>query len=311
MEKKLFFSYLYLIIAIFLWATIEIAIKSIQDNTSPILINFLRFLIGGLSLLIYSILSRKIQTLKNLIKTFPKSYLIASFFGLTVGMTLFAYGTSMTESFLAAAIISSNPLLISTYMILFRGEKRSFNKILGIILGFFGMIMIITEFKFKDFMQTENLVGNILVLVGTALWCIDLIIGKTLLEKTKKNEENCKVTSLDFNIVTFLASSILMTPFLFLPGEFSTLINQTWNTWLILLYLGILATGVSYLLFFKGIGKMEASKGINIVYLKPIFATTLSFIIFSTNPSLFFYIGCGIEIFALIVISYEKSEEKS
>ena len=311
MAKKIFFSYLYLIIAIFLWATIEIAIKSIQDNTTPILINFLRFLIGGISLLIYNILTRKTQSLKNLIKTFPKSYLIASFFGLTVGMTLFAYGTSMTESFLAAAIISSNPLMISTYMILFKGEKRSLNKIFGIILGFFGMIMIITEFKFKDFMQLENLLGNILVFIGTALWCIDLIIGKTLLEKVKENEEIGEVTSLDFNIVTFLASSIFMTPFLFLPGEFSTLLNQTWDTWLILLYLGILATGISYFLFFKGISKMEASKGINIVYLKPIFATILSFIIFSTRPSLFFYFGCGIEIFALIIISYEKTDEKS
>jgi len=300
--KKLFLSYLYLIIAIFLWATI---------NTTPILINFLRFFIGGISLLVYKILTGKTQTLKFLIETFPKSYLIASFFGLTIGMTLFAYGTSMTEPFLAAAIISSNPLLISTYMILFKGEKRSFKKIFGIILGFIGMIMIITNFQFKDFLQMENLLGNILVLVGTALWCIDLIIGKILLEKTKENEENTKVTSLDFNIVTFLASSILMTPFLFLPGEFSTLLNQTLDTWLIMLYLGILATGVSYFLFFKGISKMEASKGINLVYLKPIFATILSFIIFSTNPSLFFYIGCGIEILALIIVSYEKNDEKS
>lgn len=279
----------------------------IQDNTTPILINFLRFFIGGISLLFYNILTRNTQTLKNLIKTFPKSYLIASFFGLTIGMTLFAYGTSMTEPFLAAAIISSNPLLISTYMILFKGEKRSFKKIFGIILGFIGMIMIITDFKFKDFLQTEYMIGNILVFIGTALWCVDLIIGKTLLEKTKENEDNFKVTSLDFNIVTFLASSLFMIPLLTLPGEFTILINQNLRTWLILLYLGILATGVSYLLFFKGISKMEASKGINLVYLKPIFATTLSFVIFKTNPSLFFYIGCTIEVLALIIISYEKS----
>ena len=307
MDKKLFFSYLYLIIAIFLWATIEIAMSSIQDDTTPILINFLRFFIGGISLLFYNILTRNTQTLKNLIKTFPKSYLIASFFGLTIGMTLFAYGTSMTEPFLAAAIISSNPLLISTYMILFKGEKRSFKKIFGIILGFIGMIMIITDFKFKDFLQTEYMIGNILVFIGTALWCVDLIIGKTLLEKTKENEDNFKVTSLDFNIVTFLASSLFMIPLLTLPGEFTILIDHNLRTWLILLYLGIFATGVSYLLFFKGISKMEASKGINLVYLKPIFATTLSFIIFKTNPSLFFYIGCTIEVLALIIISYEKS----
>lgn len=285
--------------------------KSIQDNTSPILINFLRFFIGGISLLVYRISTRKSQSLIYLIKTFPKSYIIASFFGLTLGMTLFAYGTSMTESYLAAAIISSNPLMISTYMILFKGEKRSLNKIFGIILGFFGMIMIITEFKFKDFLQMENLLGNILVFIGTALWCIDLVIGKILLEKAKENEEIAKVTSLDFNIVTFLTSSIFMIPFLFFPGEFSTLLNHTWDTWLILLYLGIFATGISYFLFFKGISKMEASKGINIVYLKPIFATILSFIIFDTNPSIFFYIGCAIEILALIIISYEKIDGKS
>ena len=152
MAKKLFFSYLYLFIAIFLWGTIEIAIKLIQDNTMPILINFLRFFIGGISLLIYKILTRKTQTLKYLIKTFPKSCLIASFFDLTICMALVAYETSITEPFLAATIISSNPLLISTYMILFKGEGHSLKKIFGIILGFIGMIMIITDFKFKDFL---------------------------------------------------------------------------------------------------------------------------------------------------------------
>ncbi|MHA1765191.1 MAG: DMT family transporter [Promethearchaeota archaeon] len=307
MNKKAILPNLYLIIAVFLWATIEIAIKSIQNNTSPILINFLRFSIGGFSLLIYSIMSKKTQSLKFLFKSFPKSYLIAAFFGLTIGMTLFAYGTSMTESFLAATIISSNPLLISTYMIIFRGEKRSLNKLFGIILGFIGMILIITEFKFKDFLQTENLMGNILVFIGTALWCIDLIIGKILLEETKENDDNQRVSSLDFNILTFLTSSIFMIPFLALPGELNTLMNQTWKTWSIILYLGIFGTGISYFFFFKGIRKMEASKGINLVYLKPIFATTLSFVIFKTNPSLFFYIGCAIEILALIIISYEKT----
>lgn len=275
----------------------------IKDDTSGIIINFFRFFIGGITLFVYSFSIHKTRSLKTFFVRYPKYYLPAAFFGLTLGMLLFSIGTLKTEAFMAATIISSNPIIISFFMIVFQGEKRNPGKIGGIILGFVGIVIIITELQFAAFLDSEYLVGNMLVFLGTILWSLDLIIGKILFNKSKTNPEEFQASSLDFNTVTFFITTLFMIPFLFLPGEWTILTSQSLSTWGALLYLGIFPTGVSYLLFFKGIQRMEVSRGANLFYLKPIFAVILAALILQGQPSIFFFLGLGVEIIALFLIS--------
>ncbi|MHA1674185.1 MAG: DMT family transporter, partial [Promethearchaeota archaeon] len=259
----------YLISGVFLFATIEIAMKWIQDGTTSFLINAIRFLIGGTSLLLYAVWKRRLPSLTHFIRYYPKYYLHAASIGLVGGMLLFTYGTSLTDASLAAAIISSNPIMISTYMILFQGEKRTPTKIIGNILGFIGVVIIITELDFSEFANGGNLIGNLLVFLGTILWVVNLIIGKIVMKKSRiiaqesaskvqteasTNPLKYAITSLDYNVVTFMVASFLMMPFLFTTNQFSVLLAQTFETWMVLLYLGIITTGIAYLLFFKGLG---------------------------------------------------------
>ena len=296
-------SYGYIIIAVFLWATIEIVMQIIKDDTSAIIINFFRFSIGGVTLLGYSLSIHNVGSLKTFLIRFPKYYLPAAFFGLTFGMLLFSIGTLKTEAFMAATIISSNPIIISFFMILFQGEKRNPGKIGGILLGFLGILIIITEFQFAAFLDSEYFVGNLLVFLGTVLWSLDLIIGKVLFNKSKTHPEAFQASSLDFNTTTFLITALLMVPFLFLPGEWTRLASQSLTTWGALIYLGIFPTGLAYLFFFKGIHQMEVSRGANLFYLKPIFVVILSALILQAQPSIFFFLGLGVEIIALFLIS--------
>ncbi|MHA1519107.1 MAG: DMT family transporter [Promethearchaeota archaeon] len=311
----------YLIGAVFLFATIEIGIKSIQGETTSLLTNFFRFFIGGISLLLYAIWKRRIPSLIHFIRKYPKYYLPAALIGLVGGMLLFTYGTSLTDASLSAAIISSNPIMISTYMILFQGEKRTTTKIIGNFLGFFGVVLIITELDFSEFASGGNLLGNLIVFLGTILWVVNLIIGKIVMKKSRvlaqetvykaENGESTNlpqhtVSSLDYNIVTFMVASLFMVPFLFTADHFSVIFSHTFETWMILLYLGVITTGFAYLLFFKGLETMEASKSSNMFYLKPIFSVILAFLFLNEIPGIFFYIGGGIEIIALLLISHEK-----
>lgn len=327
MNKKKIGAYLSLLGAVFLFASIEISMKLIQGNTSPLLMNFFRFAIGGITLGIYAILSKKTQSIQKLIHSYPKYYIPASLIGLFGGMFLFTYGTTLTTAPLSAVIISSNPLMISTYMILFQGEKRTTSKIAGIILGFIGMVIIITEFNFSQFLNSDLLLGNVLVLLGTLLWVVDLIIGKILMKKSREDpaisdvqptsdlqstsevqsptevQKQTPISSLDYNVVTFLVASLAMLPFLFTLDQLEIILHHSWETWAGLLYLGIFTTGFGYLLFFKGLEGLEASQGSNIFYFKPIFTIGLSFILFSSLPAFSFYIGFAIEIIAIILIS--------
>ena len=80
----------------------------------------------------------------------------------------------------------------------------------------------------------------------------------------------------------------------------------TLETWIILLYLGLITMGIGYISFYKGLAMMDASKGIMAFYFKPIIATFLSIIILHEiiHPSL--YIGIVIELIAIFLVSNEK-----
>jgi len=160
MEKNSKLGYGYIIFGIFTWSTIEITIKLIQSESSPITLNFFRFSVGGLVLLLYSLASKRTKSLIPIIRQYPKYYLPASVLGLVLGMLLFAVGTTKTDASLAATIFSSNPIIISLVMILFRNEKKNLKKVIGIILGFLGVLVIITEFRFEILLNSENILGN-------------------------------------------------------------------------------------------------------------------------------------------------------
>ena len=178
------------------------------------------------------------------------------------------------------------------------------------LLGFFGVLMIITEFNFAGFLDADNLVGNLLVFLGMALWCIDVVVGKILLSKAAQNPDKPQFDSNDFNAVTFTLAGILMIPFLWMPGEWDILIHYSFEATAGVLYLGIVTGGIGYLFFFKGIKLMEASKGINVFYFKPIFATILAFILLGEVPSNFLYLGILIEIVSMLLISKPANKSK-
>ena len=57
--------------------------------------------------------------------------------------------------------------------------------------------------------------------------------------------------------------------------EWKNISHYTPTSWLGVLYLGIITGGLGYVLFFKGLKYMEASRGINAFYFKPVIATLL------------------------------------
>lgn len=307
MGKNSVHGFIYLFIGIFFWATIELTIKIIQPNSSPITINFFRMFFGSISILCYIFVSKKTRSLWFFLRDYKKYYLSAAFFGLAIGLTVYTFGTSMTQASIAATIFSANPVIIAIYMITVQKEQRSWEKIFGILLGFIGVVIVITQLQFDTIFNSSNIVGNVLVFLGMSFWCIHVIVGNLLLRNKIgpkiKGIESVPVSNADYNAVTFLVSSMMMLPLLFLPSQFSAIIHFTWSTWVGLLYLGFIAGGIGYICFFKGLSLMEASRGINAFYFKPIIATLLSIALLGESPGWSLYVGIVIEFIAIYFVS--------
>jgi len=302
-----FKGYFYIFIGIFFWSTIEIILKLIQSELNSLQTNFWRLFIGGSILSFISIKRSKIKYFYIYLKKYFKYYIYAAIIGMVLGQLIYIQGTQLTNSAYAATIFSSNPIIISIYAIIYFKEKKYFKKFVGIFLGFFSIFIIITEFKFKENFKFEFIIGNILVFIGMCFWCVDVILGKKIAILSNLEYKNSKITqnhSLFFNSITFIISSLLMTPFMIYKGYFISMKNYSVSTWIYLIYLGAITGSLSYFLFFHGLNLIEASEGINVFYFKPIFATILSYIIFPNIVlNFYFYIGLILELFSLYLIS--------
>jgi drug/metabolite transporter (DMT)-like permease len=306
-------GFFYLFIGIFTWATVELTVKLIQANVSATTINFYRVFFGGIVLIIYTFATKQTASFVYFAKNYPKAYLPATFFGLAFGLLLFFYGVTLTQANISATIFSANPIVISAIMMGFKGEKRTWNKILGILIGFIGVIIIVTEFNLRALISPENILGNILVLIGMFMWCIHVIIGKVLLSQAPKTDKDGNptppLTSMIYNSVTFLWGVLMMIPFLFFTGDWENLFSHSPLTWIGLIYLGAVTGGLGYVAFFRGLQMMDASKGITMFYLKPVIATILAFFLLNEIPKISLYIGIGIEILALFLVAWEPKNK--
>lgn len=229
--------------------------------------------------------------------------MISGLVGLTFGLNIYFWGISLTNAAYAATIFSSNPIFVSLISIIFLKESKTKRKIIGIFLGFFGVLLIVTELNFTDLFNQEYLLGNLLSFLGMLLWIVDIILGKVVLNKSKSLNIVDGNESQNFNAITMIISGITLLPFIFLTDGFHNVEAYSLNTWLLLVYLGVFTAGLGYLFFFKGINLTEASTGINAFYFKPFIATFLSYFFFGYIPSIFLIIGLIIELCAIMLVS--------
>ncbi|MEJ2249382.1 MAG: DMT family transporter, partial [Candidatus Lokiarchaeota archaeon] len=170
--KRTYSGYTILIFAVFTWSFNELIVKVLQGSVGALSLTFFRFFIGGIFLLIILILKRDLADIFVLIKRSWVLIIISSFFALGFSNAIYFIGVTFTQANVAATLYTTYPIWITIYSIILLNEEKTNVKILGIILGMFGVVILLTNFDFTGFILIENLLGNILVLVGSIIWSL-------------------------------------------------------------------------------------------------------------------------------------------
>jgi drug/metabolite transporter (DMT)-like permease len=143
-------------------------------------------------------------------------------------------------------------------------EKINLVKILGIILGFLGIVYLFSE---NLLINDENLFSALMILVGSTFYVIGGIL--TLKISHKKNEN--------------VTASILIWGTIFVC-PISLIIEQPWNlnpsleSTLSLIYLGVFPTGIAWLLRFMILKRNGLVFQSQVAYLIPIFGVILGYL---------------------------------
>ena len=262
MKKANITDYFLLTILSLIWASAFFNIKIATDSFGPITIAFLRVFFGSIPVLILCFYK------KITIEAFSKDwywFMLIGLINLVIPFFLIAYGVKSVQSNLAAILMSTTPLS-STILGHFytKDEKFNFVKTIGILIGFAGIVYLFSD---NILIDENNFLSAILILLGSTCYVIG---GVLTLKISKKRNENVTGSILIWATLILLPLTCIIE----LPSQ----IIPSFNSSVSVIYLGIVPTGLAWLLRFRILKKNGLIFQSQVSYLIPIFGIILGYL---------------------------------
>jgi drug/metabolite transporter (DMT)-like permease len=238
-----------------IWGSAFFNIKIATYSYEPFTLALVRVIFASIPLFLLC----KFKKIK--IEAFSKDwgwYALIGLCNIAIPFVLIAIGTAKINSYLAAILMSTTPLSGSILAHLFtKNEKLSYLKSLGVLIGFGGIILLFFD---KVIINSDNYIYALITILGSTFYCIGGLL--TLKLKNKVNENVTTSTTLWAVIFLLPLSIMLETPWNTTPTMQSTLS---------LLYLGVIATGLAWLIRFRILTVNGLVFQTQVAYLIPIF----------------------------------------
>jgi len=252
MREPKFIDYALLTILALIWSSAFFNIKIATYSYGPVTIAFLRTFFGAIPK----------------IEAFSKDwywFAIIGIINLVLPFFLIAYGVQKVQSNLAAILMASTPLSATVLAHFFiDNEKINLIKVLGILVGFSGIVFLFSD---NILINENNFLSALIIFFASTFYVIGGIL--TLKVSNKKNEN--------------VTASILIWATIFLIPV-AAFVEKPWNlnpstdSTISIIYLGIVATGLAWLLRFRILKKNGLVFQAQVAYLIPIFGIILSYI---------------------------------
>ena len=238
-----------------IWGSSFFNIKIATYSYEPITLALVRVIFASIPLMILC----KLKNIK--IEAFSKewrSYALIGLCNIAIPFILIAIGTSKINSYLAAMLMSTTPLSGTILAHFFtKNEKINIFKVIGVLLGFSGILFLFLD---KIIINESNYIFALITILGSTFYSIGGIL--TIQIKNKGNENVTTSTTIWSLIFLFPMALILEKPWLAEPTLESTLS---------LFYLGIVATGLAWLIRFRILSVNGLVFQTQVAYLIPIF----------------------------------------
>ncbi len=255
-------DYILLTVLALIWSSAFFNIKIATYSFGPVTIAFLRIFFGAIPVVAIC-LYKKIK-----IEAFSKDWQWFALIGmvnLVIPFFLIAYGVQKVQSNLAAILMASTPLSATVLAHFFTSnEKINLTKTFGVLLGFSGIVFLFSD---NILINENNFFSALVIFFASTFYVIGGLL--TLKISNKKNEN--------------VTASILIWATLFLI-PITAFTEQPWNlnpsmeSIISVIYLGVVATGLAWLLRFKILINNGLVFQAQVAYLIPIFGIILSYI---------------------------------
>jgi drug/metabolite transporter (DMT)-like permease len=246
--------------AIIFWGFSFIATKVALREVHPLTLLAIRFGIGASLLLLV-----QFRKDRRFLGTFsPKDWASIVFLaavGIAGHNLLQAYGLLYTTATNTGWIIAIQPIFITLSARIFLGEKVTWRKIAGIVLGFSGVFLIISRGVFSlSMFHIASTFGDLLVLCSALTWTAFTVGGRNFLSRFSPLAAIAPIMLVGC-LIAFLLSGLM--------GEWSVVPDLSLSAWMGIFFLGVFCSGLAYFFWYSALEKKDSSLIGMYLYLEP------------------------------------------
>lgn len=270
-------------LAVLFWGASFIATKYLLDELTPETIISMRLILAILFLLMIALFQKRDFSINLKSHTYILFLAIIAVFHLWIQVT----GLKFTTASNTGWIIGTAPIFMALLGLFFFKEKLNALKVTGIIIATFGLLLLVGNGNPTNIDVIKNK-GDLLVLSSAFTWGIYSMVNKKI--------------SLNYSPVMtilylFIMMAIIIIPFTVTETAINSVINLSSVGWIAILFLGLLCSGVSYVIWAYALREMESAKVGAYLYFEP-FVTVIAAWIFLNEDITLFMILSGLIITA-------------
>ena len=262
MGKKEIF---YIVCTALLFSTMEVVLKIAGQELDAFQVTFIRFAVGGLFLLPFALRDMK----KRSVKLTKGDWAYLAGLGtlcICISMLAFQIGIDHTNANLASVIICSNPIFVMIFAHFIVNDRFTKTKALVLCVSVLGLIIAANPFGLAE---GNTSFGILCMVIASVTFGLYTTLGKLRIAKIGDVPQTC---------LSFLLGSVIMLIPMGLMHK-PILAGIGMSNILVVLYIGVLVTGVGYYFYFEAIHACGPSNASIVFFLKPMFAPIIALLV--------------------------------
>lgn len=275
-------SVIKIILSMVIWGSLGLFVRNIP--LSSIDIAFLRAIIASIFLLII-----KLFTKKRIEKISLKDLLLLILSGIVIALNWLLLFQAYKYTTIANATLCyyTAPVFVIILSPFVLKEKITLKKMLSVLISLMGLALIISQNP-SSFSSYNHPLGFLFGASAAVLYAFVVLVNKKI-----KN-----FSGVDRTVIQISVSALFLLPFILYKNDIHiTGINML----LAIIILGVLHTGIAYLLYFSSIEKVSAQKASLLSYIDPISAVLFGTLFLAEPLSAVQALGGGLILFSTMV----------
>jgi drug/metabolite transporter (DMT)-like permease len=274
----------------FMWGSSYLFIKiGVEAGLPPFTLITLRLGIGFMLLATVVLIAR--EAMPRSAKTYGHLIVMGAV-NIAIPFSLITWAELTVDSALAAILNAAVPLFVIVIAAIFlRDERITLNRLAGLAVGFVG-VAILVGFDPAD-VASADLAGELALIGSTISYAVGAVYSR-------RNIHGLRPMIPALFQVAFALVMVTVLAFVF---ERPLEVPMTPNAIFAVIWLGVLGSGVAYLVFFRILGRWGATRTSMVAYLLPVYGIALGALVLNEPIDIRLLIGTALVIGGVALVN--------